>query len=161
VNSDEGILVTTAVKVDLIACMELLIDKKADVNLVAARAHNAGWTALLACAHKGNLDGLCAILDSGRGVEVDIRDVHDGTSLMIAAKNGHPDCVELLCERKADVDARHTETGVTSLIMATTKLNRDCMHVLLDYGADVLAWSSTNESSLSGALHHLGKGETD
>jgi ankyrin repeat protein len=71
------------------------------------------------------------VLDSSRA-ELDIRDPRNKTGLMLAALSGHRACVKLWCERKVDVDARHKEAGMTALVMATSKLHRDCMYVLLD-----------------------------
>ena len=59
-----------------------------------------------------------------------------GTPLINAAKCGHIDCLDLLLEQGADVDAQD-EYGRTALMYACKERNIDAVDRLLQYGAKI------------------------
>jgi ankyrin repeat protein len=156
---DPRIILMTA-EVGFTDVMQLLIEKKADVDLPNPR-RNSLWTPFLACASTNCIDGLKLLINTGR---VDINGRHrDGwTGLMLAATGGHTKCVELLCEHKADLDACLPPTDITPILMAIEYRHRGCVWVLLEHGADPHTYSSPREDliPLRNALDRL-YGEID
>ena len=56
------------------------------------------------------------------------------TPLMLAAKNGYPDCCEVLLKRGSDVHT-HNRNGQTAIDLATREGKQDVVTVLKYYGA--------------------------
>ena len=57
-------------------------------------------------------------------------------ALLLAAYDGHADCVRALLDKGADLDAAHSENGLFPLLLAAQNGHTDCVSVLLDKGAD-------------------------
>jgi ankyrin repeat protein len=87
-----------------------------------------------ACA-SGQITCARALLAAGADVN---RKGEDGSALLQAARNGHPECMRLLIEHKADVHAR-TVWGGTALMEATEAGHTECVRLLLEHKADVHA----------------------
>src|SRR5207245_5771861 len=62
------------------------------------------------------------------------------TPVMVAARSGYPDVVELLLAKGADVNARAAR-GQTALMWAVAQKHPEVVKVLLAHGADVQARS--------------------
>eukprot|EP00668_Euglena_longa_P042688 GGOE01056514.1.p1 GENE.GGOE01056514.1~~GGOE01056514.1.p1 ORF type:complete len:1143 (-),score=373.54 GGOE01056514.1:83-3451(-) len=71
--------------------------------------------------------------------------------LAVAAENGRADVVQLLCEKKADIDQVHPEDGTTALWNAAYYGFRDVVEGLVRKGANPHAESRTGESVLYAA----------
>ena len=69
------------------------------------------------------------------------------TALVYSAKKGHIDCLRVLLDAGADVNAKN-EDGNTSLIYSAKKGHTDCLSALLDAGADVNAKDKNGVTSL-------------
>ncbi len=113
-----------------------------------------GQTALLAVARTGNVAAARLLLEFG--ATVDAREKWGGqTALMWASARRHPEMMEFLISRGADVNARSTDRnyqrhvtaegrpksldsgGLTPLLYAARENCRACMHVLVEHGADI------------------------
>ena len=57
-------------------------------------------------------------------------------ALLVAAKNGHADCVKALLDKGADPDAAYSEYGIFPLLLAAQNGHADCVKALLDKEAD-------------------------
>jgi ankyrin repeat protein len=70
------------------------------------------------------------------GANVNARDVHGLTSIMMAAEVGNLNCVKYLASQGADVQAQET-SGWTALHFASNADKPDCVMYLVSVGADV------------------------
>lgn len=127
-------------------------------------ATSMGETALMTCAHTGSADAVVALLEHGAS-NINAKEVSRGQTALMWAAQGHPEVVQVLLERGADVTAR-TETrrllvslggrgpngagelelgGFTPLLFAARQGDVESARLLLDAGADV------NETASEGA----------
>ncbi|PNJ81070.1 ANKRD29 isoform 5 [Pongo abelii] len=86
-------------------------------------------------ARRGNLALLKLLLNSGR-VDVDCRDSHGTTLLMVAAYAGHIDCVRELVLQGADINLQR-EDGGTALLAASQYGHMQVVETLLKHGANI------------------------
>jgi len=108
------------------AARALLARPEVDVNAL----NQAGESALMMAALKGDLAGVQLLLD--RGAKVD----QTGWSpLHYAATGPEPKVVQLLLDRGAEIDAA-SPNGSTPLMMAAQYGSEDSVRLLLDRGAD-------------------------
>ncbi|XP_060029572.1 ankyrin repeat domain-containing protein 29 isoform X3 [Erinaceus europaeus] len=84
-------------------------------------------------AKRGNLALLRLLLNSGR-VDVDCRDSHGTTLLMVASFAGHIDCVRELVLQGADINLQR-ESGTTALFFAAQQGHNDVVRFLFEFGA--------------------------
>uniref|UniRef100_A0A8C9MBI8 Ankyrin repeat domain 29 n=1 Tax=Panthera tigris altaica TaxID=74533 RepID=A0A8C9MBI8_PANTA len=84
-------------------------------------------------ARRGNLALLRLLLNSGR-VDVDCRDSHGTTLLMVASYAGHIDCVRELVLQGADINLQR-ESGTTALFFAAQQGHNDVVRFLFEFGA--------------------------
>ncbi|XP_046942839.1 ankyrin repeat domain-containing protein 29 [Lynx rufus] len=84
-------------------------------------------------ARRGNLALLRLLLNSGR-VDVDCRDSHGTTLLMVASYAGHIDCVRELVLQGADINLQR-ESGTTALFFAAQQGHNDVVRFLFGFGA--------------------------
>lgn len=82
-----------------------------------------------------NLKVLKKYLDSG---EAGVNDYYSGwTALQIAANKGHLKVVELLVERGADMNVRHSISKLTAFHLAALNEHADVVKYLAAKGADI------------------------
>ncbi|XP_014446781.1 ankyrin repeat domain-containing protein 29 isoform X2 [Tupaia chinensis] len=86
-------------------------------------------------ARRGNLALLKLLLNSGR-VDVDCRDSHGTTLLMVASYAGHIDCVKELVLQGADINLQR-EDGGTALLAASQYGHMQVVETLLKHGANI------------------------
>ncbi|XP_059975390.1 ankyrin repeat domain-containing protein 29 isoform X2 [Mesoplodon densirostris] len=84
-------------------------------------------------ARRGNLALLRLLLNSGR-VDVDCRDSHGTTLLMVASYAGHIGCVRELILQGADINLQR-ESGTTALFFAAQQGHNDVVRFLFEFGA--------------------------
>jgi len=90
---------------------------KAGANPNAARV--TGETPLMTCARAGAVEAVKLLV--ARGAQVNAKDAERGqTALMWAAAQKHPDVVQALVERKADVQARSAVVPVHKFTLPVT-----------------------------------------
>jgi ankyrin repeat protein len=97
-------------------------------------ANNAGETALMICALKGQTEWLQKLID--RGATLDSKGPKAWTALHYAASGPTASAVQLLLARGAQIDAR-SPNGSTPLMMASRYGPEDAVQRLLKQGADV------------------------
>jgi len=151
--------------------IELLLDAGADANEVGTE----GETVLMTVARTGAVDGAELLL--ARGADIDARESwHGQTALMWAAGYGNPAMIETLVRHGADVNARSAieewerqrtaeprekwlpPGGMTALSFAAREGCLECVHVLVDAGADV---NQTTPDGISPVLTALINGHYD
>nr|XP_020771148.1 ankyrin repeat domain-containing protein 29-like [Odocoileus virginianus texanus] len=103
-------------------CFILLLQKETPL------ANAAFWA-----ARRGNLTLLRLLLNSGR-VDVDCRDSHGTTLLMVASYAGHIDCVKELVLQGADINLQR-ESGTTALFFAAQQGHNNVVRFLFEFGA--------------------------
>jgi len=100
---------------------------------------------LFRAASSGNLDTVRDLL--GRGANIEAKDNHGRTSLIIASEKGRLDVVRKLLDRGANIAATEND-GNTALIQASSMGKLDVVRELLGRGADVNAANRFGETSL-------------
>jgi ankyrin repeat protein len=97
-----------------------------------------GRTALFRAARVGRLGNLKLLLE--RGANANAKDYIDEAPLGVAARYGHAECVSMLLEAGADIDAWHdpkkNAVGESALCSAVRKRFADVVNVLLAAGAN-------------------------
>ena len=83
---------------------------------------------------RGSIDELQRLLASG--ADIDARDGHGQTALMLAAAEGHGHIVGWLVERGAALD-RTAKYGLSALMLAVVRGHVDVVRKLADAGASV------------------------
>ena len=119
------------------ACMHLLLDRGADVNV----ANKEGATALMRAAF--DYEKVRLLVD--HGADVNARSSLGNTPLMLAARtaNSHR-TVDLLLSRGANAKATNF-FGATALMAAAASGNAKSVRLLVDHGADVNAQPTADE----------------
>lgn len=118
---------TMAMQEESLRAAKLLLQQP-DIRIDAP--NQAGETALMMAALKGNQEGVKLLLERGAAIN------RPGwTPLHYAATGPAPEVVKLLLERGADVDAA-SPNGSTPLMLAAQYGSEDSVKLLLDRGAD-------------------------
>ena len=84
--------------------------------------------------HRGSIADLQHLLPDG--ADIDARDGHGQTALMLAASEGHGHVVDWLVERGAAPDFA-AKYGLTALMLAVLRGHVDIVRTLTDAGANV------------------------
>ena len=92
-----------------------------------------GLTPLLAAAEEGNLATVSELIAHGN---INERDKHGNTPLMIALTKNHTEVARLLIERGADINGQST-AGVTALIFASINGNMEIIRLLIDKHVEI------------------------
>ncbi|KAJ8604649.1 hypothetical protein CTAYLR_006523 [Chrysophaeum taylorii] len=130
---EQALLLHPAALFGFIECVELLVEKGADVDKAGARD---GVTPLYMASLYGHVE--CVQLLIEKGADFDKARTDSGaTPLYGASYNGHVECVQLLIEKGADVDKARTDNGATPLYGASYNGHVECVRLLIEKGADV------------------------
>lgn len=122
--------------------VQFLLDRGADVNIVAGRY----GTALSAAAARGQVELMKKFLS--QGAEMNTKGVYSHkTPLIAAARNDEVDAAELLLDRGVDVNFSDSSQG-TALMAASRGGGSDTIALLLKKGAEVNASGGTYGSAL-------------
>ena len=95
---------------------------------------------------RGDVQCVCELLD--RGADVDARDQHGQTGLMLAAHAGHCDVVEALIAHRANLNST-AKYGLSALMLAIVAGHAEVARHLADAGAD-LSLSGTGAPGFAG-----------
>ena len=92
---------------------------------------NSAAHAFIKAAETGDLNCLTDLIN--QNLNINTKDKHDNTALMLAAMNGHSDCVKLLLSQKnVDINAKD-KCCDTALTLAARKGHLDCVKLLLSH----------------------------
>jgi ankyrin repeat protein len=122
----------TAASCGSIDCLELLLANAKDPKARLNEVDRNKCTALHKCAHDGGLRVATWLVD--KGAEVDAKDIHDTTPLLVAAKMGREAICEMLIKHGADVN-QVDERLNSAVHYATSKCLPSIFNLLLDNGA--------------------------
>jgi ankyrin repeat protein len=92
---------------------------------------NAAWEDAI---RRGDVEGVRDLLD--RGADVDSRDRHGQTALMLAAHAGRRAVIEELLARRANLNAT-AKYGLSALMLAIVAGHTEVARLLADAGADL------------------------
>lgn len=107
----------------------LLVSKGAEVN----RTHTAScWTCLHQAVYKGQSEIVRILVNV---CDLEVLDDHKISPLFVAAQYGQQECLEILVNAGASVDAQAADLA-TPLLIASQEGHRACVKFLLDHGAD-------------------------
>jgi len=102
--------------------------------------------ALLTAAYNGHVEEVNALL-AAKGADVNAKNEHGNTALILAAKKGNVEMVNDLLKKGAYVDAQNKD-GHTALIVAAIYGNVEVVNDLLKKGADVNAKNKHGNTAL-------------
>jgi ankyrin repeat protein len=89
-------------------------------------------------AERGDAAAVTGLLDGPSPPQMDAKDNYGWTALVVAARQGNRDVVELLLDRQADINAQ-TVYGETALTCTAAYGHRDVVELLVRRGADTNA----------------------
>ena len=112
--------------------VQVLIYAGANIH---ATTRISGYTPLFMAAKRGAASVIDVLLNSGSDVNVGA--INAMTPLMFAALSGDRESVRLLLEKGADPNAKESEHGQTSLILAAAYDRADVIEELVGHGADL------------------------
>ncbi|KAM3859908.1 ankyrin repeat and SOCS box protein 3 [Diretmus argenteus] len=109
--------------------VELLVSKSAEVN----GAHTAScWTCLHQAVYKGHIEVVRVLVNV---CHLEALDDHKITPLFVAAQYGQQECLEILVNAGANVNAQAADLA-TPLMIASQEGHVGSVDVLLEHGAD-------------------------
>lgn len=163
-NDGETVLMTAA-RTGAVDAARVLLERGAEVD---AREAWHGQTALMWAAAQGHPEMIRLLVE--HGADVNARSAHEVwerqvtaeprekwlppgsmTPLLFAAREGCVDCIPLLVELGADVNAA-TPDGINGLISALINGHYDVAAALIEAGADVNHVDKTGRSALYAAI---------
>ncbi len=129
-------------------CVRFLLGTGGNVN----EYDDSGRCALHIAADLGNTEILRVLLSDDR-LKVNAKRRSDRLSaLHFASENGYPDCMKMLLEHGADVNAVCAR-GRTSLHLTCKLSYADCVQLLLDHGANVDLQDNEGRTALHRAIN--------
>jgi ankyrin repeat protein len=141
--------VGVAAHLESTACLQLLIDFKADVN---SQSRAKGSTALHAAAQYGRVDCMRLLLENNAAkVNVNQQNSTGMTGLHFACMNGRMECVRLLIDSNADVQLQ-TKDGITGLALAADRGHLECLKLMIDAKADINYQTPQGLNALAAAV---------
>jgi ankyrin repeat protein len=119
-----------------------------------------GWCPLFEIVYRGYDEVVNLLIENGVNVNRKLGEdnedfVKGATALIIAAQQGHTECVRLLCDKVDNID--HTDRkGWSALMHASYEGHEEVVKVLISRGADINKVDLEGKSSLwlATAYHH-------
>lgn len=143
----ESTVLHSAVKSKALGCIKLLLSEyNVDVNVL----DTMGSAPIHICADQGFSDCLHVLLKSDKTV-IDLKDYHEFTALHLACEFAHVECVRLLIEHKANIQAKNMKSQMP-MHMAAKSQSVDCIDMLIKAGADVNARDIDDRTPLHSAI---------
>lgn len=124
-----------------IACVQALLDRRADVDTKDA----TGWTALMVAARRKDQQCVRALLNAG--ATVDSTDARGSSAMESAAQGGSLAILRLLIAHGGNVNISRAN-GFTPLMAAAIKGHTGCVEALVENGAEVDVVRSDGASPL-------------
>lgn len=115
--------------------IQLLLRHGAEIN--SRTGSKLGISPLMLASMNGFTAAVRVLLEHGSDINAQI-ETNRNTALTLACFQGQNEVVELLVERKANIEHR-AKTGLTPLMEAASGNHVKVGHILLDRGADVNA----------------------
>ena len=141
-SEERNARLATAAERGSIDVMRKLIEVGVNVN--ASKYSNRIWDLI---SEDGHIRGITHLADTLRAVPEDRRRSFN-TALMLAVKNGHHQCAELLIDAGADVNKKKN-LGFTALMNAgLLKSNSRCYEILIKAGARVNAVNKAGQTAV-------------
>ena len=120
-------------------CAELLIRRRADLE---CRTKNDETPLITACRH-GDAECVRVLLTAGANVMA-VMKANGASGLCLAAQNGHPDVVVILCERGGEAILEQTDNkNCTALVSAVRYKHTAIVRMMLQYRLNMLTLSHT------------------
>ena len=132
-----------------LACIELLLNVGADVNI---RNNREETVILYAGSSKDEHVIQCVEYLIKVGADVTGKDVNGHTTLMQAARNGFDNYLKLVPKSSMDINAEVNGTGMTALFFAVAEKKTNLVNFLLEAGADVNAVTKIGHTVLQWAV---------
>ena len=118
-----------------VSVIKLLLENNVEIN--SRTGSKLGISPLMLAAMNGHTQAVKLLLDMGSDINAQI-ETNRNTALTLACFQGKADVVNLLLERKANIEHR-AKTGLTPLMEAASGGYESVGRVLIDKGADVNA----------------------
>ena len=122
--------------------VRFLCTERADASHVLPAT---GGTPLHAAVRSGQADVLKLFIEEGVRLNTRLATETGHTPLLVASSLGHTECVQILCDARADINVSSADLEATAVHLASTKGHVDVIRILCKMGADV------NKSQASGA----------
>ena len=142
VSRDGDTLLIQAVRKDMPELVDTLLQRRARLNF----RNRSGETALSIAAFIGNMAYVKRIVESGAEVNF-----YGWPPITYAAFNNHPDIIEYLIKKGAEVNAK-TESGATALYLAARNGHLEVVKLLLRYEADPTIANQHGETAVDAAM---------
>mmetsp|Transcript_34805 Transcript_34805/g.75895 ORF Transcript_34805/g.75895 Transcript_34805/m.75895 type:complete len:228 (-) Transcript_34805:86-769(-) len=110
----------------------------------------SSWTVLMLAAYSGQAAFAEKFTKGGRMPRIEERDPNGFQAIMLAALRGHRDIVQILLDKKAEVNVKD-ETGETPLMKASAAGHQDVVQLLLEAQADPNALDCNDMSAIKKA----------
>lgn len=140
----KGFPLLLAARSDNNIAVEILLSKRANVDIVDFVGRTAAWMA----SENGNVDILKMLISSGADVDKPQKE-NGATPLRVAAECGHKAVVDMLIDAKADIEQctklQSLSHGSSPLFAAAQKGHGQVVQALIDARADV-------DSALNGPM---------
>ena len=133
--------------------VETLLDLYANVNL----CNSVQNSALMLASELGYKDVIRVLLLQQDAIEKDTKNRYEDTALILAASNGHSECVDLLIDAHADLNLVN-KFGKTALVLSAENGFVDIVNSLVCAGANV---NLVSKRGLSAIMLAAAKGHYD
>ncbi len=131
--------------------VDFLLDRGADINVVADTNVTATSTALMEAARKGDLDFVKFLLN--RGADMDFKDEYGSSTLTVAVMSGNPKLVQFLLDRGV---SRNSIINDNRALMHAAGIGKNpkLVELLLENGANIDVTDIYGVTVLMEAVRH-------